>query len=152
MNRRHFVKTASFACASLAVPGFGRLFADVQEGAAWRTFEVITHVEVLNASGPVKVWVPAALIAETPFQRTLSNKFDASGGTAELVSNKADGLGIIAANFPADVKPVLTVTSRIAARDLKVDFSRPGKARKASATELQHFLRPTKLLPTDGIV
>src|SRR5262249_42052208 len=62
------------------------------------------------------------------------------------------GLGIVAAEFQAGVKPVLTLTSRIATRNHAVDFSRPGKAPAPDRAELKHFLRPTKLLPTDGIV
>jgi hypothetical protein len=33
-----------------------------------------------------------------------------------------DALGIIAAEFPAGVKPILTVTSRIATKDCAVDW------------------------------
>ena len=64
-----------------------------------------------------------------------------------------DGLGIIAAEFPAGVKPVLTVTSRVATRDWAVE-SCAARARGSgpAPTELAHFLRPTRLIPTDGIV
>jgi len=47
---------------------------------------------------------------------------------------------------------VLTVTSRITTRNLAVDLSAPGTAPKEDPAELKHFLRPTKLIPTDGIV
>jgi transglutaminase-like putative cysteine protease len=33
-----------------------------------------------------------------------------------------------------------------------VDLSAPGKAPKGDRAELEHFLRPTKLMPTDGVV
>ena len=69
-----------------------------------------------------------------------------------MIQNKADALGIVAAEFPAGVKPVLTLTSRIATRDYAVDLSAPARAPKANPAELHYFLRPTKLLPTDGIV
>ena len=69
-----------------------------------------------------------------------------------MVESRADALGIIVAEFPAGVKPVLTLTSRVATRNYAVDLSAPGKAPKADRAELEHFLRPTKLLPTDGIV
>jgi transglutaminase-like putative cysteine protease len=119
---------------------------------SWRTFEVTTRVEVLKTSGATRVWLPAALIGQTPFQKTLSNKFSAEGGSAELVEGKADGLGIVAAKFPAGVRPVVTLTSRVATRDFAVDLSGPARAPKAPHTELEYFLRPTKLVPTDGIV
>ena len=119
---------------------------------SWRTYEVITRVEVLKLSGTTRIWLPAALISQTPFQKTLANTFIADGGNAKLVESQADSLGIIAAEFPTGVKPVLTLTSRISTKNCTVDLSAPGKAPKEDRAELEHFLRPTKLMPTDGIV
>jgi len=109
-------------------------------------------VEVLKPSGVTRVWLPAALTSNTPFQKTFSNKFSAEGGTAKMVESKADALGMVAATFPAGVKPVLTLTSRIATSNYAVDLSAPGHPPKANRAELEHFLRSTKLMPTDGIV
>jgi transglutaminase-like putative cysteine protease len=69
-----------------------------------------------------------------------------------MVESRTDTLGIIAAEFPVGVKPVLTVTSRIATKNYAVDLSAAGNAPKRDQADLDHFLRPTKLLPTDGIV
>jgi len=118
----------------------------------WRTFELKTRVETVKSAEATRIWLPAALLGETPFQKTLSNEFSAEGGVAGMVAAKADGLGIIVAEFPAGVKPVLTLTSRVATKDYAVDFSTPAKTLKPDRAELKHFLRPTKLLPTDGIV
>lgn len=96
--------------------------------------------------------MPAALLNPTPFQKTLANDFKAEGGTAKLVEHRDDSLGIIEAEFPAGVMPVLTVTSRVTTKSFAVDLSAPGKAPKADPVELKHFLRATKLVPTDGIV
>ena len=112
-----------------------------------------TNVEVLKTSGITRIWVPAALLGQTPFQKTLSNVFKAEGGTAKtVVASNADALGIIAAEFPSGVRPILTITSRIATSNYAAELSTPGKAPKESRAELEYFLRPTKLLPTDGIV
>jgi transglutaminase-like putative cysteine protease len=118
----------------------------------WRTFDVTTSVQVLKPSGTTRIWIPAALIRTTPFQKTIANDFKAEGGSAKLIESNADSLGVIAAEFPAGVTPVLAVTSRIATRNFAVNLSAPGAAPKADPAELQHFLRPTKLIPTDGIV
>src|SRR5439155_21349171 len=45
-----------------------------------------------------------------------------------------------------------TVTSQIATKDCAVDFTARAAAPKETRAELEHFLRSTKLLPTDGIV
>ena len=152
MNRRDFLRSAGTLSASLALAHREWLLTESSGFAVWRIFEVTTHVEVLKPSGLTRVWVPTALITKTPFQKTLSNKFNAEGGTAEVVESKADALGIVAANFPAGVRPVLTVTSQIATKNYAVDLSTPGRQPKANRAELEHFLRPTKLMPTDGIV
>jgi transglutaminase-like putative cysteine protease len=98
------------------------------------------------------MWIPAALVSPTPFQKTLANNFKAEGGTAKLIESSTDSLGIIAAEFPAGVTPVLTVTSRITTKNFAVNLSAPGTAAKEDQAELRHFLRATKLMPTDGIV
>jgi transglutaminase-like putative cysteine protease len=152
MNRRDFLRSAGIASASLAIPGTTRLFAGSTIPGGWRTFEVTTRVEVLNSSGATRVWLPAALMGETPFQRTFTNRFHAEGGSAQMVESKPDALGIVAAEFPAGVKPVLTLTSRIATRNYSVDLNTPTKAPRVDPTELRYCLRPTTLLPTNGIV
>jgi len=152
MNRRDFLRSVSTASASLALHKTGDLFATGVNSGAWRTFEVTTRVEVLKSSGATRIWVPAALASDTQFQRTLSNTFHAEVGNARFVENKADSLGIISAEFPAGVKPILSVTSRVATRDFAIDLAAPGQAPKESPAELEYYLRSTKLLPTDGIV
>jgi transglutaminase-like putative cysteine protease len=142
MNRRTFLQT------SLALPVAGRLFAE----DGWRIFEVTTRVEVLKPSGATRISVPGALTASTPYQKTLANTFQCEGGTARMVESKQDGLAIVAAEFPAGVAPVLTVTNRIATRDYTVDLAAPLRGAAAKPADLQHFLRATKFLPTDGIV
>jgi transglutaminase-like putative cysteine protease len=152
MNRRGFLRSTGIGAAGLALPKAGRLLADSIPPVGWRTFEVTTRVELLKYSGTTRVWLPAALTKPTVFQRTLANRFDCEGGTAKMVESEADALGIVAAEFPAGVKPLLTLTSRIQTKDFAVKFSPPGQAPQTDRAELEHFLRPTKLLPTNGIV
>jgi transglutaminase-like putative cysteine protease len=152
MNRRDFLRSASIVSATVVLPKAGNLFAKRADTKTWRTFEITTRTEVLKPSGPTRIWLPAALINNTLYQKTLSNKFTADGGTAKLVENGPDSLGIVAAEFPAGARPVVTLTSRVSTKDYAVDFSAPGNAPKESPAVLVHFLRPTKLLPTDGIV
>jgi transglutaminase-like putative cysteine protease len=96
--------------------------------------------------------MPAALTEGTPYQKTLANTLRAEGGTARIVENKTEALAIVVAEYPQGVQPILTVTSRVATRDWAVDLGSPNAAAKPSAAELKNYLRPTKLLPTDGIV
>ncbi len=149
IKRRDFLRAAGIAPAVLAP---GRLLAQAPNSAGWRTFEVTTRIEVLKPSGPTRIWAPAALTRDTAYQRTLANTFHCETGTAKMIENAPDSLGMIAVEFPAGAKPVLAVTSRVSTRDWAVDLSaRPG-VRKVNPAELKYFLRPTKLIPTDGVV
>ena len=152
MNRRKFLQSAGVVSASLALPKSARLLALGEPQGAWRTFEVTATVEVLNPSGTTRVWLPAALLRDTAFQKTLANDFRAEGGKVELVENKADALGIVAATFPAGVKPVLTLTSRVSTRELRGRPLGARQGREGRRPELEYYLQPTKLVPTDGIV
>lgn len=151
MNRREFLAYAG-AAAGTALSGVDHAFAQEPLPTGWRTFEVTTRAEVLKPSGTARVWLPAALLGETPFQKTLRNEFKAEGAKAKLVEDKADALGIVVAEFPAGMKPTVTLISRIATKNYAVDLSKPNKPVKENSTELEYFLRPTKHMPTDGIV
>jgi transglutaminase-like putative cysteine protease len=153
MDRRHFLRSAGIATAGLVWPGARASYAQSSSpGAAWRTFEIVTRAEVLDPSGPTRVWIPLPLAAETPYQKAMTSTFKAEGGTAKLVPGTTlDSVAFVAADFPADVKPVLTVTSRASTRNYDVDLAVPRRGRRDRAA-LGHFLRPTKLLPIDGVV
>ena len=149
MNRRDFLQAAGSVATGCAFWNPEHLLAG---DARWRTFEVTTRVEVLKTSGTTRVWVPAALISNTPYQRTLANTFHCENGSAKTIVDKTEALGMIVAEFPPGVRPILAVTSRVATRDWAVDLSSRGRASKASTAELKNYLRPTRLLPTNGIV
>ncbi|HKV04428.1 MAG TPA: transglutaminase-like domain-containing protein [Candidatus Acidoferrales bacterium] len=152
MKRRDFLRSAGIVSVGLPFVKADSLFArDVVDGG-WRTFEVTTRVEVLKPSGLTRIWVPEPLTAQTPFQKFLSNSFSAPGGSARTFKSSADALDMLVAEFPPGVAPNLTITSRVSTKNLSVDLSAPGRARKASREELEHYLRPTKLLPSGGIV
>lgn len=152
MKRREFLAYTSGAVVGVALSGVDQTFALDSSAADWRTFEVTTSVEVLKPSGATRVWLPAALLGATAFQRTLANDFKAEGGNVKLVENSADALGIVMAEFPAGVKPQVTLASRIATKNYAVDLSKPNEPRKEKSEGMEYFLRPTKLMPTDGIV
>jgi transglutaminase-like putative cysteine protease len=153
MNRRNFLQSTGTICAGLAVSKSIPVFADaLQSGEGWRNFEVTTRVEVLKPSGVTHIWLPAALIRDTPFQRTHANRFSAEGGTAKLSKDKPNALGIVSATYPANAKPMLTLTSHVLLKNYAVDLSAPGKGQHVSKEELNYFLQPSRYVPTDGIV
>ena len=88
VNRREFQRSASMS-ASVAFPMAKRLPAKDAAPGNWRTFEVTTRIEILESSKATRVWLPAALMSDTPFRKTLLNRFSTDGGTARMVEAKA---------------------------------------------------------------
>jgi transglutaminase-like putative cysteine protease len=153
MNRRNFLQSTGALCAGFAVTKSIPAFSDaLQTSDRWRAFEVTTRVEVLKPSGVTHIWLPAALIRDTPFQRTDANRFSAEGGSAQLTKDKPNALGIVSASYPVNAKPVLTLTSQVLLKNYAVDLSVPGRAPHVSKEELDYFLQPSRYVPTDGIV
>ncbi len=152
MNRRDCLKALGVISSGLATSTREDLWAKSVMAAEWRTFEVVARIEVLKPSGTTRIWVPTPLITATPFQKTAANTFECEGGTAKILEQRTEALGIIAAEFPAGAKPILTLRSRAATRNWAVDLASPDKAREMNASQLSEFLAPTKLLPLDGIV
>src|SRR5579863_5182075 len=126
MHRREFMRAAGIV-SGLAISKPDGLFAAGTKADGWRTFELKTRVTVLQPSGATRVWVPMALISATPYQKPLGRTIQCEGGAAKAFQYKSDALGIVAAEFPAGSKPVLTVTSRVATRDWAVSVSTPGR-------------------------
>ena len=98
MDRRDFLRTAGIVSASFAFPNSGCLVAQSTKPGNWRTFEVTTRVEVLKPSGATRIWVPAALIRETPYQKTLVNTFKSEGGALAFINKRRSS------QIPADAK------------------------------------------------
>lgn len=151
MKRRDFLWQTGTMCAGIALSKAIPVFGDTS-ASDWRMFEVTTRVEVLKPAGVTHIWLPAALIRQTPFQKTLSNKYVADGGSAKFTESKDDSLGIVTATYPEQAKPVLTLTSRVSLKNYGVDLSAPSKLTNASRAELDYFRKSSKYVPTDGIV
>src|SRR3974377_244453 len=152
MNRRDFLCSTSIAFAGFTLTKAELSFAQQSPSEGWHRFEVTTSAEVLKPAGETRVWLPAALIQNTPFQRTMSNHFSANSGTASMVKSKPNALGIVVATFPPGAKPVLTFVSQVSLKNYSVDLSKPGNTRPASQAALPYFLQPTTHILAAGIV
>jgi transglutaminase-like putative cysteine protease len=151
MNRRQFLRT-SLSLSALTIVSRRLPLSHAAAESGWRTFEVTTNVEVPTTQGITRVWVPTPLTVETQYQKPLGNSWKAEGGQIGFHTDPKYGAGIVAAEWPAGQRPLLTVASRFATRDIAVDLAGPGRTPAERPAELQKALEPTDLLPTDGIV
>jgi transglutaminase-like putative cysteine protease len=150
MKRRDFVR-CSGAVAGLGILDPRALFAQASESEPWRVFEITTRVEVLRPDGPTRVWLPTPL-AVAPYQKTLGDTYHAGGGSAVMIETNPDEPDILGASWDPGVEPVLTLTSRVATRGHAANLATPTVVPPPDMSAFARFLRPTKLIPTDGIV
>jgi transglutaminase-like putative cysteine protease len=156
MKRRDFLRQSITASAGIALGGIPKLahFAAAQEGAKWRSFEVVTRIEVTEPVGAVRAWVPVPLLTNTDYFKRQDDKWTGNYKAARLVKYDKYGTGIVFAEWSAGEKaPVLEITSRFATRDRQVDLSKKADTSiREDKAVLEYFRKPSKLIRTDGIV
>jgi transglutaminase-like putative cysteine protease len=147
MNRRNFLKSSAVAAAATSLPCVRAWAVD-----GWRTFETVTRVEVIDAFGVARAWVPLPLVMDTEWHKPIGNAWSGNASRARIEYDGKYGIAMLYAEWPErESKPVIEVTSRFMTRDRAVDFSQRGDG-DLSAGERQFYTAPTELIPTDGIV
>ena len=119
----------------------------------WRTFEVVTQLEITEPTGQVDAWVPLPLMQKTAWFETLSNDIGGNAEQAKVAVDPVYGAGMVHARFKAgELQPVVEATSRFRTRDRFVSMQPVAGSPAAPAQELALYRKPTDLMPTDGIV
>jgi transglutaminase-like putative cysteine protease len=153
MERRRFLQTTLAVPVLSAVPVAWREALAAAQTDGWRTFEIVTKVEIANPSGVSRAWVPLPYTARTDWHNPLGSKWTGNG-QMKVVNDGKYGAEMVYAEWkPGEKAPVVEVTSRFATRDRVVDVSKPGSgAAKLSAAEIKLNTAATEMIPTDGIV
>lgn len=153
LNRRTLLTTACAGVAAAALP----LRAAAQERrfeprvGPWRSFELTTTVNVAEAQGTTRIWLPVPDV-DTDYQRSFDHSWTGNAATVRLASDATRGVRMLHAEFaPAGGAPTLQLVSRVQTRNRAVDWSSTGSASEDAAV-LRANLAPTELLPVDGIV
>jgi transglutaminase-like putative cysteine protease len=138
--------------ASLVPPGAGAAATTTPPvSGGWRTFEVVTSVELWPQDLPLKLWVPLPLYGDTPWQRTLDVSWACNGATTGMFRDPKFGAPAFFASWNGkEGAPSLRLTTVVMTRNRKVDLARPGPA--VPAPDMATWLEPTPHIPLDGIV
>jgi transglutaminase-like putative cysteine protease len=147
MKRRTLLKVAPASALMAAMP-----FGARAQTHPWRTFETTARLEIAQASGQVRAWMPLPLANDTDYFKTLANSWSGNAEHVEIVYEPVYRAAIATAVFkPGEKQPVLEVVSRFAVRERNVEL-KPGAGMLATREEQALYLKPTELMPTDGIV
>ncbi|HEX7280934.1 MAG TPA: transglutaminase domain-containing protein [Vicinamibacterales bacterium] len=141
MDRREFL--ASLAAAPLAIRE--------QTLTGRRTFEITTRLEFPGARGRIVAWVPMPLATTRsgPYQTSANRTSNGVSGVGRPKYAWAGDAAVMMAE-PTGDKPFFNVTYTVSTQNHRVDLV-PSKPVR-HPVNLNHYLRPTKLIPTDGIV
>jgi transglutaminase-like putative cysteine protease len=158
MDRREFLNVSAATTLAGALPNVATAApAAALEAppitASWRTFEVVTEVEIWPQDIPAKVWLPIAQYGDTDYQRTLDVCWTGNPSATGIYRDPVYGAPAFFAQWDdRAVAPALQVTNRIVTRNRNVELTKPGPAPLLSRDEIDLYLQPTSHIPTDGIV
>jgi transglutaminase-like putative cysteine protease len=154
LNRRALLESAAALSAAAAFPGIASaatVFAP--SPGRWRTFEVVTRLEIAAPKGAAQAWVPLPSVNAADWLHSGSSTWTTNAVAAATVRDPHYGAEMLhVAWAEREAVPVVEVTSRVAMRDRAVDLTRRSDAPPLSARERAFNLAATELIPTDGIV
>ena len=118
-----------------------------------RTFEIRTRIELPGARGRVAAWVPLPLPAtqQVPYQSSTGHS-TSSNSKQQPKSIHQDGAHLVMLEWDAQGgTPFFNVAYQVTTTDHRVSLD-DSKPLRHQPVNLDYYLRPTALIPTDGIV
>ena len=152
-NRRDLLKAGIVFSATSTFPSIIQAedrFAP--QPGSWRTFQVTTKLEIREASGATKAWVPLPSVNERDWFRTIGNEWSTNGRAEKLQEQKYGAQMLYVQWNEGKKSPDVEVKSTVAVRDRFTDLGKPGRTPELSGNERKLYLSGTELIPTDGIV
>jgi transglutaminase-like putative cysteine protease len=152
-TRRSALKTIAGALALPALSPISSVFAQAPVG--WTTYEIVTEVNLESPNGLAQSWIPLPLVLDTDYFQTLAIRPEASDPKAinqiyETPNKQARMLWTkwdkSATNHSVKVSILVSTFNR------HLELASPSPALRLSKEEQRFWTRPTKYLPTDGIV
>jgi len=156
MNRRQFFKTSALTAALIAAPRAA--FANTNPfrpspADGWRIFEITTQVDLPAGNGAARVWLPLPAVEAADWMRPMGNRWQGNATTMQQMREPNYGAAMLTAYWDhGDAAPHLELVSRFSARDRAIDLGHGGDMPALDRAARDLFTRPTRLLPTDGIV
>ena len=143
MNRREFLGAMAVGPAVMR----GRLTSTTVPGV----FEITTTIELEESHDAAVAWVPLPLARTAPYQIDRGHTVTGNADKTRVERLAGSGAAVLVAEWGHMMPPpALVVTAKIETTGHRVSQSSPNGARRTA--DLANYLRPTRLIPTDGIV
>lgn len=117
-----------------------------EAAASWRTYDLLTRIEVRQATGATRLWLPLAMFKDTPWQRALGHDWQGNFERAGIYRDPAAEMEVFTAEWKEGVPPRLELRSRIETQDRHFDVSKRHCAPERGEV-LRRNLRSSELMP-----
>lgn len=153
VTRRDVLKTGVAFSAIAAFPNLPAYAAFAPRPGTWRTFELVTRVEIAKPAGFMQAWVPLPAFSDPEWFKPGGSTWETNAKTAEIHTDPGYGAEMLHVVWEeGEPAPVVEIKSAIATQSRAVDLSAPTGPHTLSDDERALNLAPTELIPTDGIV
>lgn len=153
LTRRDVLKAGATISAIAALPSWPARAEFAPQPGNWRKFEVLTHLDIPNASGLTQAWIPLPAFSDAEWFKPAGSTWETNAKSAEIVKDPKYGAEFLHVVWKEGEKaPVIDVKSTFATQSRAIDLTKPGGAQKLSDDERALNLAATDLIPTDGIV
>lgn len=142
MNRRAFF-AATAAATAWAV---GVRMAAANE--AWQAYDLTYSIALPEMSENARLWLPLP-DSRPGYQAVGATTWQTNAAEAAIVRKGPHAVRLLQAFWPGASSPRIEVTTRVSTRDRAASAGAPATA---TPEELNHYLRPSLLIPVDGIV
>jgi len=154
IGRRQFLAGTAACLASAALtPGLARAERrfDPQPGE-WRTFRIVTRLDVPAANSPVQAWIPLPAVSDE-WMQPVGDSWNGNAASATIVTDPVSRAKLLHATFAAGrSSAVIEVENTVRMRDRSIDGMGSSGDHSLSDGERRLYLAATDLMPTDGVV
>src|SRR5262245_51775767 len=99
LHRRDFLKAGAALTAAITLPSSASAqVAFAPKPGAWRTFQIVTRLEIAKPAGKVQAWIPLPAVNEAEWSRPLGNEWR-TNGKAALVREQKYGAELLHVEF-----------------------------------------------------
>lgn len=152
VNRRTLLKAGAAVSLTAGLPRFASASGFNPQPGPWRTFEVVTKLEIAKPDGKTQAWVPVPAVNEADWFRSLGSEWT-TNGAASLKRDAKNGAAFVHVEWKdGEAAPVIQIVSKMSTRDRAADLAHGGNAPALSDAARQHYTEGTELIPVDGIV
>ncbi len=118
--------------------------------AEWRTYEIITTVNLKNARGQSRLWLPLPLNQDTLFQRTLGHSWSGNPENSSMRRFPDGDLEVFHCEWDDGTDSRLQIKTLVTTADRHFDVTKRTIAPERDDI-LRHNLQSSRLIPNDGL-